>query len=261
MATFSDLTGTLLDRELGSADSTVLFTSARRAQAVNEGQQQFADLTECLIRQSSVTCSNGVAEYNLLSTTVITGGDFVRIAGQGPEYRFRDSSSNLTIVAGEDFPRRDIPWLNRYEPGWRQTTTVGTPIGYYERADGGAWYLGVHPPPDIDSSEAGELLVPYVARPTDMSASTDVPFTVAGAVRTDLAEYHKALVHYAASELEKLRRDDEASDRQMQRFVAYVTRYVQSKIVKGGSHIATARRYFSQSRFGGASVPDPYRWP
>ena len=42
MPTFDELTGILLDQELHSADSTTLFTSTRRAQAVNDGQAEFA---------------------------------------------------------------------------------------------------------------------------------------------------------------------------------------------------------------------------
>ena len=48
MTLFSSLYSARLDRELGTDDSTVLFTTARRKAAINEGQAEFADLTECL---------------------------------------------------------------------------------------------------------------------------------------------------------------------------------------------------------------------
>ena len=42
------------------------------------------------------------------------------------------------------------------------------------------------------------------------------PFTFNSSVRTDLNTYHQGLVHYAAHQMEKLRKDDQASDRQRQ---------------------------------------------
>jgi RNA polymerase-binding transcription factor DksA len=51
----------------------------------------------------------------------------------------------------------------------------------------------------VGSSEAAQLVVPFVARPAPMTASTQIPFTDTNeATRHDLAEYHQAFVHYAA---------------------------------------------------------------
>ena len=56
MATFGLLTKEWLTQEIRTDDSTVLFTSTRRNLAINDGYAEFCDLTECLIRVSTVTC-------------------------------------------------------------------------------------------------------------------------------------------------------------------------------------------------------------
>ncbi len=249
MAQFVDLYATRLDYELGGNDSVVLFTTARRKASVNEGLREFADLTECWSRSATVTCSNGVGEYNLLSTVNVPGGDFLRLAVDGPEYRYTDVSSNVTYVHGDDLPRRDVEWLNAHEAGWRASTGATYPQSYYLSGEGGALALGLYPPPTIVSSAAGALVVPYVARPSSMTADTSVPFTdTAGVTRTDLEPYHQALVHYAAHKLELLRKDTAASDRQLQKFLGYVQRFVGAGRKKGGDAIRPARSYFSTAR-------------
>lgn len=247
MATFDDLTGHLLDRELHSADSTTLFTSTRRAQAVNDAYAEFCELTECLLRISTVTVSCGTRDYNLLSSATLGSTDFVRIAPRGVEYHLLSShggsSARLTQLAGDDFPRRDIEWLNQYEPGWRQSTTPQMPSGYYVNEDKGQFLLGLDRVPDVGSSETGKLIVPFIARPAPMTSTSDVPFTIAGNTRTDLHPYHHALAHGAAHRLEKLRGDDEASDRQYALFLAYVTRFSEKMRKRGGAFVKLAKQY------------------
>jgi hypothetical protein len=245
---FSSLYGARLDEELGSEDRTVLFTTARRQSAINKGVSEFAELTECLQRTSTIAITGGTGEYNLNSTLLIADGDFVRFAKQQVEFRYTNASSQVTVLAGDDLPRRDIDWLNRYQPDW-QTSTVASsvmqlPELYYERFDGGARYLGFTPVPSTGSSASAKVIVPYVARPAVMTSDTSEPFQISGAVRTDLREYHQAAVHYAAHQLEKLRRDDQASDRQLQKFLGYVARYSQNMRRKGGNALTMARNYF-----------------
>ncbi len=263
MATFVDLYGAQLDHELGTSDSNTLFTSARRKAAVNQGLRDFSDLTECYIKQSTITCSNGVGEYNLLSTVSVPSGDFVRLAGQGPEYQHTDRSSNVTYVSGDQFARRDVVWLNQHEPGWKDSTG-GTPSYHYLRPDGGAFYFGMYPPPSVSSasSETAKVVLPYVAKPSSMTSDTETPWQTSAAIRVDLIPYHPALVHFAAHQLEKLRRDDASSDRQLQKYVGYIQRYIQAMRVKSGTTISTARRYFGRaSRRQGPDGQDPHRWP
>ncbi|MBP6774254.1 MAG: hypothetical protein KA154_14755 [Gemmatimonadaceae bacterium] len=262
MTLFSSLYTGRLDRELGTDDSTVLFLTARRKAAVNEGQAQFADLTECLQRTATIGMRGGssgvgplslpTAEYDLMSTTVIPDGDFVRFSKDQVQFIYTDVSSNVTILAGDDLPRRDVPWLNRFMPGWQLSTTASSaasfPEVYYQRHEGGASYLGFWPTPSTGPGASAQAVVPYVAAPTPLTSDTQEPFTVAGESRTDLRIYHQALVHYAAAQLEKLRRDTDASDRQMQLFLSYVQRYTAQARKKGGHVLTTARAYFNRGR-------------
>lgn len=251
MAVFSELYGTLLDYELGSNDSAVLFLSAKRKSAINEGLRQFADLTECWVRSSTITCSNGVGEYNLYSTVNVPGGDFVRVYGRGPDYVFTDTSSQVSHTAGDDLLRRDIPWLDAHDPGW-QSTVVGTPETWYLRDESTALYLGLVPPPDISTSESAKVVWPYVARPSSLTSDTNVPF----GGRTDLEPYHQAAVHYAASKLEKLRKDRVASESQMAAFMGYVQRFLMQRRPRGGQVVRFARGYFHEAtrRGGGGQI-------
>ncbi len=242
MATFGDLYQDAIDYELGGNDSVVLFTTARRKHAINEGLRQFSDLTECWSKSSTITCSNAVAEYNLLSTVNVPGGDFVRLSGQGPTFRHVDASSDVQYVAGADLPRRDISWLDAHAAGWRDSTG-GTPESYYLRDEGAAKQFGLYPPPHISTSESATILLPYVAKPSSMTSSADVPWSG----RTDLEPYHQALPHYAASKLEKLRKNTEASQSQLAAFLGYVQRFVVSRQPKGGRTIRTTRSYFTDA--------------
>lgn len=247
MATFENLWRTRLDVELNSV-STQLFTVARRKQAVNDGAVEFADLTECLIRQSSVTCSCNVTEYNLL--TAVTGStDYVRLAKQGVEYLRTDSNGRLTQLAGDDFYERPVEWRNRQDPNWRESTTPTiTPTGYYIRPDGGNLYIGLTDPPKIGSSEAAEIRVPYVAQPAVMTSSSAEPFTVNSSVRTDLRVYHQALPHFAAYRLLPLQGKVQEAQAQLQIFLSYVTRYQQAQRPRGGQTVMLNRNYFRDAQ-------------
>lgn len=269
MANFKHLYSSALDYELGTDDSTRLFTDARRKASINEGVEQFADLTECFLRQSTMASSHGVGEYNLLSTVNVAGEDFLRLSKQRPEYQLLSShggsSVQITYVSGDNFERRDVEWLNQYEPGWREST-AGTPRYYYERIDGGKRYFGLYPPPDIGSSETAKVVLPYVARPPVLTSDTDVPFAIASTasgpstgIRTDLANYHQAAVHYAAHKLEKLRANTEGSQTQLQAFLGWVQRYLADRQPKNGQTIKHARSYLAESRRSrnAAELPKP----
>jgi len=258
MPTFSTLTGRLLDQELGSADSTNLFTTAKRNAAINDGHKEFARLTQCLEIRSSITITGGTAEYNLLSTTVLPSLTFQEWSQTPVEFRYTDASAQTQILAGDDLPRRDVLWLHKYAPGWQISTVASSvqqlPQLWYERIDGPSRYLGFYPVPSTGSSASAKVFVTYIGQPNDMSASTDEPFTINSAVRTDLRPYHMALVHYAAAQLEKLRRDYDASQTQMQAFVGYVTAWLHAHRRPGGTHVTPARSYFRWRR---GRVEDP----
>lgn len=254
---FSSLYGARLDEELGTDDSTVLFTTARRKAAINLGVQRFAELTECFTRQSTVTLTGGTGEYDLNSSLVIAGEDFVRFSKEPVQFHYVDASNNLTVLEGDDLQRRDIPWLNRYAPSWQINTAPSSvaqfPEFYYERMDGGARYLGFTPTPSTGSSASAYAVVPYIARPAPMTSDTNEPFQVGAEVRRDLRDYHQAAVHYGAHQLEKLRKDTEASNRQLQLFMGYVTAWFQNHRPKGGLSLTFGRNYFKTT----ATAKDP----
>ncbi len=252
MVAFSSLYGSYLDEELGIDDSTILFTTVKRKLAINQGIREFAHLTECFQRRSTFTITGGTAEYDLNSTLVIPAGDYYGLARDGVEFFYIDASSNLTILAGpEDLPRRDIDWLNRSLEGWRQSTVASSvmqlPQFHYLRPDGPALFLGFTPTPSTGSSAAASGQVTYLAEPAILTSDTQEPFTANSSVRTDLRPYHQASVHYAAHRLEKLRKDTEASQAQLQSFLGWVTRYLTDRRIKGGRVISQARLYFDRT--------------
>lgn len=249
MAQFSALYDEALHVELGTNDTQVLFTGARRKHAVNEGLRQFADLTECLVRQSTISATNGIQEFNL---NVLSSGDFLRVAAQGPVFEISDSNGVQQTIAGDQFPQRDIPYLDAAESGWR-STVAGAPTGWYLRRDGAGLYFGLDRPLYLStgSTQTAKLILPYVPNPSSMTADTHTPYQFGAAARTDLQPYHAALVHYAAHDLEKLRKDQEASDRQLQKFLGYVQRYFSATRPKGTRSVRTAVSYFANARRGG----------
>lgn len=250
MTQFSSLYHTRLDEELGTDDSTVLFTTARRKAAVNRGAFEFANITQCLERRITFAISGGTAEYDLNSTTIIPDGDYNFLDKDGIEFRYTDASSHVTILARDSLPRRDIDWLNQNEPGWRLSTVASTtmqlPRYHYVRQDGASYLLGFTPTPSTGSSASASVMMSYIAQTPVMVNDTDQPFTFTSGVRSDLNTYHQALVHYAAHLLEKLRRDDQASDRQLQKFLGYVARYNQDQRIPGGRQIRQGRNYFKR---------------
>jgi hypothetical protein len=262
MPTMSTLSLELLSRELHSTDSTQLFTLNRRQTAIVKGEREFARLTKCIVRQTSLTCSNGVREYNLLSTASSLGSsDYREMAPQGPEYRLVSSNSTASgstkHIAGQEFPRKDIERMNRETPGWRDSSGASLPQSWYLRRDGGNLYFGFQQPPTIKSSEVGTLMVPYVAAPDGSTSTGAEPFTINSTVRLDLRYYHQGLVHYAAHELEKLRPDMEASDVQLRKFMSYVQSYIEDQRPKGGRQISLGRMYYREASRIGERVSDP----
>lgn len=262
--TFAHMASSALDFELGSSDSTQLFTTQRRQDAITRGIKQFANITECYVRQSTIVSSNGVGEYDMNSTAIMGGSsDFVRLARQKPRYELLNTTASAVVstniiqtISGKNFERRDPEWLNEYEPGW-QASSGGTPRYYYERIDGGRRYFGLYPPPSFDSTRQGRVVLPYVADPPESTASTYIPYSFASTsagpstgIRTDLVPYHQAAVHFAASELERLRVNTEAVQMQMQLFGSYVERYFREMRPKGGQTVKTSRSYFTEARKG-----------
>lgn len=251
MPNFETLYSERLNLEINDSDSAVLYTTARRQQAINDAQEEFADLTECLVRQADITCSCNVTEYQILANGVLgTSTDFSRFGKQGIEYILTDSNGRISQhLSGPDFPERPVQFRNTYEPGWRQSTAVTkTPSGYSIRKDGGNVYVTLNEPPDIGSGETAVIRVGYIARPAPMVSSGTEPFTVNSSARTDLRVYHKFLPHYAAFKLLPLIGDMDGANRQLQLFLGGVARYQQADRPRGGQVVMAGRSYFNESR-------------
>jgi hypothetical protein len=251
MATFSALYDDALHTELGTNDTAVLFTNVRRKHAINEGYRQFAALTECFVRQTTISSTQGTQEFNLNDTTVIPSGDFIRVANQGPVFQISDSNGLFQTLAGNDFPQVSIPFLDNAQDGWR-STEVGYPTGWYLRSNGGQRLFGLDRPLGLStgSTQTAAIVLPYVAKPSSMTSDTDVPFTVSSQTRTDLDEFHQALVHFGAHRLELLRKDKEASQQQLKEFLGYVQRYQDQNRPKGNRVVRAAVSYFRRARRG-----------
>lgn len=265
MATFSQLYGEYLDAELGSADRSSLFTTAKRKDAVNRAQLEFVKQTGCFQREASITVVDGTQEYDLDATGIITSGDFLDVAPQGPEHQYTDSDGSIVYTAGDDFPRIDIPQLNRESTGWRQTDTPSErPSSWYLREEGGSVYFGLVPIPDIGSGDSALVTLPYVAYPPDMTDDAHEPFSVVMGTspKRTLRPWHQALVHYAAALLEPLRKNYQAEKRQRELFAGMVADYLQKQRPKNGQRVVFARNYYreSRARFSGSRL-DPRVWP
>jgi hypothetical protein len=249
--TFTQLYGTHLDIELATADRTQLFTTARRKQAVNDGMNAFVRQTGCVKRYGSIALVDSTEEYNVYTTLT----DWIRLAA-APSISITSGSTVRYYQGRDDFPRRDPEELDLLEPGWRASSDA-TPRGWYFRENGGTKLLGVYPPPDITGSDTWAWIVPYIAKPTVLSADGDVPFTISAAVSLQLEPYHQALVHYAAAQLEPLRKNYAAATRQMELYAAYITEYKTQQQHDGPDQVLLLKDYYRPH----TRARDPRSWP
>lgn len=137
--------------------------------------------------------------------------------------------------------------MNVEQPGWR-AVSPGTPTQYYTRPDGGSIYLGLHPAPSISGTDTWAVILPYVAVPPDMSADADQPFTISSNPIKALRFFHRALVHYAAYDLEKLRKEVGRSAGQLQLFELEIQKYISAQKPKQGAVVRLAMDYRAVGR-------------
>lgn len=239
--TFLTLYDTKLDIELGTG-AVDLFTVALRKQAINDAQDDFARKTGCTKRYGEISITDGVAEYALNS--LIPGLDYIRLAG-APSIRIVDGDDTRYIQGKNDFPRRGVEELDRLYPSW-QSASAGTPTAWYLKEQENDT-LGMTPAPDIEDGEVWDWIVPYVADPPDMTASADQPFTLGGTVVQRLTTYHQALVHFAAAQLEPLRKNYSGVQRQLQLYSGYVAQFFQDQRKAEPDEITLAHNYFGVS--------------
>lgn len=251
--TFLDLYTTELDRELGNS-STQLFTVARRKAALNWAQLEFVKQTECLRQETTIDLADETQEYDLEDTAT----DFASIAKEGISIQITPTTGSVRYIEGDDLERTTVERLNTERPGWR-AESAGTPDSYYVVPNGGAMNLGLVPAPSI-TSETWVVLLPYVTIPTDMSRDADEPFTVSNNVARWLRMYHRALVHGAAYDLEKFRKDIGRSATQLQLFEREIAACSASMRPKGGQTVRLATPY-RRTATRPMRRRDPRVWP
>jgi hypothetical protein len=256
-SSFLELYGERLTRELGSDDTSELFTVARRQSAINEAALAFVVETECFQKQADLTLVDDTREYDLEASANLSADDFLSVASQGVEYAFTDANGDITYRSGDDFPRRDIPLLNRQYGNWRNTDATTYPASWYLRKDGGKLYFGLSEPPEIGASESAKIILPYVARPTEITDDSEVPFTVSADALETLEPWLQGIVHKAAAILEPLRKNYAARDMQNNLYAAVVASYLQKQRPKGGQSVLLARNYYREARRGMSRRVDP----
>ena len=255
---FSDLYGEALTRELSSADTTELFTTARRKQGINDGMQEFIRLTGCLTRFADMGITTGVQEYDLDG---LTSGRYIMLAPEGCVLRQFTGATLTGYLSGDDFVRRDIPQLDAEEPGWR-LASAGTPASYYVQEVAGAVNVGLVPSPSVTSGQTWYLRATYVAKADVLTNDSDTPFSVDGDYNATLWPWYPALVHFAASKLEELRKNYAVADRQRQLFASYVADFLQRRKRRPGAQfVRMARNYLGEASGAASRPPDPRRWP
>jgi hypothetical protein len=241
--TFLDLYGSALDRELGSADRTQLFTVVRRKAAINAAQLEWNERTECYTRQTTIALVDGTQEYDLETVT-----DFHRISAQGVSIRITPATGSVRYIEGKDLTVTTVERLNDEEPGWR-AVAASTPMQVYPRRDGGVINLGFHPAPDITVGDTWVAIVPYVAIAPDMVADTDQPFSVAASSNpiASLRPYHHALAFFGSAHMEQYRKDAGRESVALQKWEVAVERFKDGLRPKGGQTVRMATNYRQRS--------------
>jgi hypothetical protein len=253
--TFLELYGTYLDTELGTSDRTQRFTTALRKMYVNEGQREFNNHVKCYVRRFPISLVDDTQEYNIEGASVITNGDYLWPSKTTATLK-RVGTTTL-YTEGPDLKFKTEEELNQDRPNWR-AESAGTPECWTLRSDAGAQYVVLVPAPDIPVGETWTLLWPYVAQPADMTDDTHEPYGNASP-RTSLRPYHRALLHYAAAQCEKLRKNWDGVKRQMELFGGYIAKYEKDNKPPTGSTIRISTNW--RPRAGMTRPLDPTRWP
>lgn len=241
---FVTLYGTELDRELGSADRTSLFTTARRKAAINAAQLEFVKRTECLSLETTVPLVDDTQEVDIEASVT----DFGWIAKQGISIQIT-SGTTTRYIEGDDLTVTSIERLNTEQPGWR-AVSAGTPTHVFIRRNGGTLNLGLHPKPSITAGDTWDAIVPYVLVPDDLVNDADVPFTVAANPILSLRPWHRALSYYGAFDLEKFRKDTGRSASALQLFEAEIEKYTAVNKPKGERRVRFVRDYRRTAQHG-----------
>ena len=250
---FQSLYGTDLDTELGTADRSQRFTTTLRKRYVNEGQREFSQQTACYVKRASISVTDGTQEYDLEASGVIAAEDYLRPSKTSAS--LKRVGTDTAYSEGPELAYKSEEQLNQERPQWRvETATI--PDCWTLRADGGSLYAVLVPAPDVPAAETWTLLWPYVAQPADMTDDTHEPYGNASA-RTTLRPYHRGILHWAAAQCEKLRKDWDAVERHLQLFGTYVARFNGDMQRPTGSMVRLAHDYRKRLRV--VTPVNPYR--
>ena len=250
--TFDELYGTALDKELSSSDTTQLFTTERRKQAIRDAELAFIRETDATLKYGTIAIVDGTSEYNLGSNFT----DYLWLMkDEKPSIKILESGGTVRWLQGRDLPQTTTANLNVMEPGWRNDS-AGVPMKQYLRNVGGIRYIGCWPAPDVGTGETWSWLVPYVAKPDTLTDDTDEPFSFSGTPLPGLDAFHQALVHYAAAQLEPLRKNYDGVKYQMGIFGSYVNRF---KGVKADEQPGTIQLAHSYLGYRSGRGEDPRR--
>lgn len=257
--TLDELDTEALTIELGADDASALFTTVQRISALNLAQNEFARETRCL----SFATLYGPLTTWFLDLDLLFGD---RTGHLTPTVAWLRTYTLATGVERDTRLEVRAPlWFDRHVPGWRVravpdspgTPRVWTFLG--QSVGSGSGVIAVWPPPAPPATELWYLLLQCAAQPLPMTSGAHEPFRN---VLTDTAAaawlrpYHWALAHRAAAELEHLRKDTVAIQRQMAQYDGYKQQFTAAQRHRGGRQIVTGyREYFRRT-----NDPAPARW-
>lgn len=253
--TFADLYGEALHHELGSYDTTQLFTTVRRKAAINRAQKEFARLGKIsLSKDITIPVVSGTLLYNLDTASANRFVAFGR-----PPLRLRQTVTATSARTATSMVLRSTAWMDEERDGWRDSAANGFPeCIVYDPRDGVNW-LAFAPKPNIPASETWDLVVPIAANAADMVLDAEVPFDG----RPDIEPFHWALAHFACAILERLRKDPDAEKSQVTKFGAYVEDWNAKSTRPPGAHkrVLMQRDYIGEASRarGGITVQDDPR--
>jgi hypothetical protein len=165
---------TLTDLAAGFAeDKDQTRYASRYTQAINLAQLQFVKDSGCYWIDASFSVVDATSTYSLPT-------DFLW------EKKATLNGLSLTPVSRET--------LEIYKGGDRWDDDSGTPTQFLIDPEEANKKLRLYPIPQSGDAGTNNLVLRYVAVPTDLSGASDVPF----GSYTYLAPYHLALAYYAA---------------------------------------------------------------
>jgi hypothetical protein len=232
--------------ELGADDASALFTTQQRVDALNLAQGEFARETRCL---GFATLWPVTTWFYDLDT--IFGDRTGHLTPTVLWLRVRDSQG---VERDTRLEIRAPLWFDRHVPGWRIRAvpdSPGTPQvwSFFGQSAGSAGgVILIWPPPAAPSTETWSLLVQCAVQPLPMTDGSHEPFRnviTDTAAAAWLRPYHWALAHRAAAELEYLRKDTVAIQRQLAQYQGYTQQVTIAARHRGGRQIVTGyREYF-----------------